>query len=721
MDCGPTCLRMIANYYGKQYSLDKLRMRSGYSREGVSLLGLSDAAESIGMRTAGVKVTLEELLADVPLPCIIHWEQSHFVVVTPNSNYRKNRIEVADPIHGMVTYTREEFSSHWLSLQHEGEEKGIALLLEPSASFGEEPEDKPTGKQGLSGMFKHLFRFKKLILQLFMSFLFGSCILLIFPFLTQSIIDIGIATNNIDFIYLILFAQLTLFLSKTLVEFIRSWILMHISTRINLSILSDFLIKLMKLPVSFFDTKMYGDILQRIQDHRRIESFLTQSSLSMIFSGLNLVIFSIVLGYYSLKIFLIFCVFSILYFGWVTFFLKRRKTLDYKRFGVAAKENSAMLQIIQGMQEVKLNNSERPIRWNWESLQAKLFKFSFKGLALNQYQQAGAFFLNETKNIIIIFLCAKAVVDGNITLGTMLSIQYILGQLNSPIEQFIQFVQAAQDARISLERLNEIHSMEDEESPASALNMYLPSDRTLRLADVTFCYPGQQNQPVLNGIDLEIPQGKITAIVGASGSGKTTLLKLLLKFYQPQEGALLVGETNMQFISHKVWRSKVGTVLQDGFIFSDSIARNIAVGEEEPEIDRLLYAARTANILEFIESLPMGFNTKIGAEGNGISQGQRQRILIARAVYKNPEFIFFDEATNSLDANNERAIISKLKDFFKGKTVVIVAHRLSTVVDADQIVVLQKGKIIERGTHDELVENRNAYYHLVRNQLELGR
>lgn len=721
MDCGPTCLRMIASYFGRQYSLDKLRLRSGYSREGVSLLGLSEAAESIGMRTAGVKLTLDELLTDVPLPCIVHWEQSHFVVVTPNSSLRKNRVEVADPIHGLVSYTKAEFASYWLSIRSDDKEQGIALLLEPSLAFGEEPEDTAAVKPGLYSMFRYLFHYKRLLVQLFMSFLFGSGLLLIFPFLTQSIIDIGITTRNIDFIYLILFAQLTLFLSRTIVEFIRGWILLHISTRINLSILSDFLIKLMKLPVSFFDTKMYGDILQRIQDHRRIESFLTQSSLSVVFSGLNLVIFSFVLAYYSPKIFGIFCLFSVLYLGWVTFFLKRRKALDHKRFGVAAKENSAMLQIIQGMQEVKMNNSERPIRWGWESLQARLFKFSFKGLALNQYQQAGAICLNETKNIIIIFLCAKAVIDGNITLGTMLSIQYILGQLNSPIEQFISFVQAAQDARISLERLNEIHSMEDEESPATALNTYLPANPPIRLTDVTFYYPGQIQQPVLNGINLEIPHGKVTAIVGASGSGKTTLLKLLLKFYQPQEGTVQLGETNMQFVSHKLWRSKVGTVLQDGFIFSDSIARNIAVGEEEPQMEKLLYAAGTANILDFVESLPMGFNTKIGAEGNGISQGQRQRILIARAVYKNPDFIFFDEATNALDANNERAIIGKLKQFFRGKTVVIVAHRLSTVVEADQIIVLQKGKIIERGRHEELVEDQGAYYNLVRNQLELGR
>ncbi len=720
MDCGPTCLRMIARYYGKHYTLETLRARSGYNREGVSLLGISDAAESIGFRTIGAKLTMDELVSEVPLPCIVHWEQSHFVIVTPASGKKKRKIEIADPVQGLIEYNKDEFTKSWISLTEDDAKKGVALLLEPSPRFYEEEEEKATGKLGFGFVFKYLLFYHKLILQLFVSLLFGSLILLIFPFMTQAIVDIGINTGNIHFIYLVLIAQLTLFLSRTVVEFIRSWILLHISTRINLSILSDFLIKLMRMPVSFFTTSMYGDILQRVSDHRRIESFLTQSTLSVLFSIFNLVIFSFVLAWYNLTIFLVFSVFSCLYIIWITLFLKYRKTLDYKRFAVAAKENTAMLQIIQGMQEIKMNNSEQQMRWDWENLQSKLFRFNFKSLSLSQYQQAGGFFLNEGKNILITFLAAKSVLEGKISLGTMLAIQYILGQLNSPLESFISFFQSAQDARISLDRLSDIHSMKDEEPADGQLVTVLPRHKDLQLQHVQFRYPGSNSQEnVLNDINLKIPHGCTTAIVGMSGSGKTTLLKLLLKFHDPVSGNIKVGESNLNYISHKFWRSKVGTVLQDGYIFNDSIARNIAVGRENPDIERLIYSAQTANILDFIESLPLGFNTKIGAEGTGISQGQRQRILIARAVYKDPEYILFDEATNSLDANNEKVIMHNLESFFRNRTVVIVAHRLSTVKHADQIIVLRQGTVIESGTHETLIAKRGEYYTLVKNQLEL--
>jgi ATP-binding cassette subfamily B protein len=569
----------------------------------------------------------------------------------------------------------------------------------------------------------------------------------------------------------VLFAQLALFAGRLAVEFVRSWILLHISTRINLSILTDFLIKLMRLPVSFFDSKQTGDLLQRMNDHSRIESFLTGSSLNTLFSLFNLLVFSIVLAVFNVPIFIVFLLSSVLYSLWVVLFLKKRKQLDYKRFDIAAKEQSAVIQLIQGMQEIKLNGVEKPMRWFWEGLQARLFRLSMKGLALNQWQQAGAFFVNEGKNILITFLAAKAVIEGQITLGTMLAVQYIIGQLNSPIEQLIGFLQSWQNAKISMDRLNEIHTMDDEEPESSVFQHSLPISFVRQVAgggastvhfqepfvmvplkedlanasdavrfqkdlvpdgsafkeqtgisfrNVCFTYPGAGNEPVLKDISLFIEKGKTTAIVGVSGSGKTTLLKLLLRFYEPQKGEIRLGETALSTISHKTWRSHCGVVMQESFIFSDTIARNIAVGTERIDMDRLYCSVEIANVREFIESLPLGFNTKIGADGTGVSMGQKQRILIARAVYRDPDFIFFDEATNSLDANNESTIIQNLQSFFAGRTVVVVAHRLSTVKNADQIIVLNKGVISERGTHQELVSLKGDYYTLVKNQLELG-
>jgi ATP-binding cassette, subfamily B, bacterial len=552
--------------------------------------------------------------------------------------------------------------------------------------------------------------------------LLGSLLQLIFPFLTQSIVDVGINTGNLQFIYIVLFAQLALFAGRLSVDFIKSWILYHISSRINISILTDFLIKLMKLPVSYFDSKKTGDIMQRMNDHQRIQSFLTGTSLTTLFSLFNLVMFSVVLAMYNLSIFLIFVAASILYILWILIFLKKRKKLDYKQFDISAAEQSKTIQIVQGMQEIKLHGCEKPKRWEWERLQAKTFKLGMKGLALNQWQQTGAFFINEGKNIVITFLAAQAVItgQGGMTLGKMLAIQYILGQLNSPIEQMINFVQSWQLAKISLDRLNEIHTLTDEEPAEKIFNRELPTDKNIDFVNVSFTYPGAGNEAVLKNINLTIPQGKTTAIVGTSGSGKTTLLKLLLKFYETYKGNVKVGGNDIANLSHRAWRQSIGVVMQESFMFSDSIAANIAVGDEHIDTAKLKEAASIANVLDFIESLPLGFNTKIGAEGIGVSAGQKQRILIARAVYKNPDYIFFDEATNSLDANNETIIMKNLDSFFKHKTVVVVAHRLSTVINADQIVVLNNGVITESGTHSELTNLRGEYYTLVKNQLELG-
>lgn len=717
MDCGPTCLKMILKYHGKKIKSENLKSASQFGVAGVSLLGLSEAAEKYGLRTISARLTFEQLLSEAPLPCIVHWNQYHFVVVTPSANNK--RVTIADPASGLITLSKQEFLKQWLATVKEGEAKGIALLLTPTAEFYRQEDEKNEGVSwGL--LSEYVFKYKAQLFQLFVGLLIGSLLQLIFPFLTQSIVDNGINNQDLTFIQVILIAQFTLFFARTLVEFVRGRILLFISTHINLAILSDFWVKLMRLPVSFFDTKHTGDTLQRINDHHRIENFISNTALQTLFSVLNLIIFSVVLLQYNVLIFIIFSIGSILYFGWIRIFLKIRRELDYKRFAVSSKENSATMQLIYGMQEIKLNNAERMRRWQWEEIQAGLFKLNFKSLSVEQYQQAGAFFINEGKNIVITYLVAKSVLDGGLTLGAMLAIQYIIGQLNSPVEQLIGFTKTAQDAKISLERLNEIHRLEDEEPVDKQFIKTLPVDQTITFKDFSFTYSGAGNLPVLKNINLNVPAGKVTAIVGMSGSGKTTLLKVLLKFYEHYTGEIKLGETNLKYVSPSFWRGQCGCVMQDGYIFSDSIAKNIAVSDESPDHGKLVSACKAANILSFIEALPLGFNTKIGAEGNGISGGQKQRILIARAIYKNPSFLFFDEATNALDATNEKIIMENLTDFFRGRTVLIVAHRLSTVKNADKIVVLENSEVIEEGTHDELTLRKGKYYELVKNQLELG-
>jgi ATP-binding cassette, subfamily B, bacterial len=741
-DCGPTCLRMVAKHYGKTYSLQGLREKSYITRGGVSLLGISDAAEGIGFRTTGVSISWEQLANEATLPCIVHWKQNHFVVVygiNANSSpffYKKRSssevVMVADPAHGLVKYAKEEFLAGWLSNKKDGENNGIALLVEPGPDFYN-IDDEKQDKTKFVFLLNYLRPHKGFFIQVMLAMLLGSMLQLIAPFLTQSVVDKGIGNQNLGFVMLVLIAQVILMLSQTSVDFIRNWLLLHISTRINISLISDFLIKLMKLPLGFFDTKMIGDIMQRIGDHSRIQSFLTGSSLSILFSMVNLIIFSIVMALYSIQILTVFFIGSIIYFFWVWMFLKKRRELDFKRFAQSSDNQSNLYQLITGMQEIKLNNCERQKRWKWERIQARLFRVSVQGLALSQRQQAGALIINQSKNIFITFLSATAVIKGDITLGMMMSLQYIIGQLNAPVEQMIGFMQAAQDAKISMERLGEIHQKEDEEPQGVIRIGILPEHKDIHIDNISFQYEGPNSEMVLKDLSLVIPEGKTTAIVGTSGSGKTTIIKLLLGFYEPVKGEIRVGDTLLKNFSSSFWRSQCGAVLQDGFIFSDTIAENIAPGDENIDLSRLRKAVKAANIAEFIDGLPMGYNTKIGQEGSGISQGQKQRMLIARAVYKNPEFIFFDEATNSLDANNESVIMKNLDDFFKGyltvqdnnqtpasKTVVVVAHRLSTVRHADQIVVLEKGEIVEQGTHDELTNLKGAYYKLVKNQLELG-
>ncbi len=715
MDCGAACLRMIARHHGRFFSLEYLRELSYVDREGVSLRAISEAAETIGYNTLAAKLDFHTLVEDVPLPAIVHWRQEHFVVVYKTS---KKKISIADPASGKVTLTTKEFLEGWASDTDEGKDEGIVLMLEPTPELFEK-ENVKVNRSGFRFLFRYLFRYKALLFQLLLGISLGLLLQLTFPFLTQAIVDYGIEDQDIGFVQLILIAQIVLFFSHSAVEIIRSWILLHIGMRVNISLISDFLLKMMRLPMKFFNTKMTGDILQRIGDHQRIEEFMTSNSLSTLFSLLTFVVFGGVLLFYSPLIFFVFLAGTVLYVLWIVFFLKRRKILDYKQFDKMAENNNTIIEIISGMPDIKLHNSERLKRWEWERIQAALYRIGIKNLALGQYQSAGASFLNELKNIIISYIAAKSVIEGQMSLGMMLAVQYIIGQLNGPIHQLMNFIRSAQDARISLERLNEIHDKEEEESVENKASI-LPDSGNLNLENVSFQYSGPGSPMVLKDVSLEIPQGKTTAIVGTSGSGKTTLLKLLLNFYVPTDGQIKLGDMTLNTIRNSLWRSRCGVVMQDGFIFTDTIAKNIALGEEIIDKKRLLEAVKTAHIQSFIEALPLGYNTRIGQNGIGLSQGQRQRILIARAVYKNPEYIFFDEATNALDAFSEMIIMENLKQFLLDKTVVIVAHRLSTVKDADNIIVLDNGELVEQGSHSELTQLKGAYYHLVKNQLELG-
>ena len=716
MDCGPTCLRMVAAYYGKRYSLEGLREKSFITREGVSMLGISEAAEKIGFRSICVQVGYEKL-QEAPLPCIIHWNQQHFVVV-----YKLNdkHVWVADPGAGKLKYTKEEFCNCWLSSRKNEEDTGVALLLEPTPEFYTiEDEGDEVNRKGFSFLYSYLRPYRGLVGQLLLGLLLGSMIQLMLPFLTQSVVDFGINNQNLGFIYLVLIAQLMLSFSSSAVDFIRGWILLHLGTRINIALISDFLIKLMKMPIAYFDSKMTGDILQRINDHKRIQDFLTGSSLSVIFSVFNIIIFGIVLLVYSGMIFLIFMGGSTLYVTYVWLFMKKRAELDHKRFAQQSANQSTVVQLVNGMQEIKLSACEQQKRWEWERIQAKLFKVNIKSLALRQYQDSGAVLINQSKNLLITALVASLVVKGEMTLGMMLSVQYIIGQLNSPVNELIAFARDMQDARLSMDRLSEVRDKPDEEDPTRELLREIPEGKEIRLQNLNFKYDPLSEYPTLDDINLVIPPGKQTAIVGMSGSGKTTLVKLLLGFYPPASGDIFIGDTPLGSYSIREWRKRCGVVMQDGFIFSDSIAGNIAPGVEHIDKKRLRHAAEVANIHDFIEELPLAYNTKIGQEGHGLSQGQKQRILIARAVYKGPEFIFFDEATNALDANNERTIMNNLQTLFKGRTSVVVAHRLSTVRNAEQIIVIEQGRIAETGTHEALIALEGRYYKLVKNQLEL--
>lgn len=720
MECGVACLAMICRFYRISCTIELLSELCPATTEGVSMHGMSETAKALGFSVTNVKTTLA-LLSKRNLPAILYWNQNHFVVLYKIKNSKK--FYIADPGKGLIKYTVNEFIEHWNSIESAGQDKGIAMFLEPGPDFNNRQKEfirqQMQDRKSFSFLFSYIRQYRKYFAQIIAGLALGCILQLVMPFLTQSIVDIGIKHKDINFIWLILLGELTIVLGRTSIDFIRRWLLLHISMRINISLVSDFFIKLLKLPMSFFDTKLLGDLLQRIGDHARVQSFLTNQVLSIVFSFLSFIIFGIVLFIYNKLIFGIFIAGSVIYGLWIGVFLQRRKVLDYALFEQQSINQNKTYQFITAMQEIKLQGCEKRRRWEWEDTQAELFSVQMKALKLQQTQEAGSIFINELKNILITVLAATAVINGRMTLGEMLAVQYIIGQLNVPVEQFMSFIYSIQDVKISLERISEIHKGKNEETQENQTINYV-CGRTIKIDNIDFKYDPHALKKTLDGISFDIPEGKVTAIVGASGSGKTTLIKLMLGYYPIASGCISIAGRNLNDYNLKWWRQHCGVVMQDGIIFSESIARNIAVDDGDIQYEMLEQAAKIANIHSDIMALPLKYNTKIGQDGIGLSQGQKQRILIARAVYKNPDFIFLDEATNALDAKNERTIVCNLEQFYKGRTVIVVAHRLSTVKNADQIIVLDGGKVVETGTHFSLIEKKGSYYMLVKNQLELG-
>ncbi len=715
MDCGATCLRMVARHFGRNYSLDYLRELTYIGKQGVDLLSISEAAEKLGLQTLAVRVPLERLLRDLPLPCIAHWDEDHFVVVykaTPSAIY------IADPARGKRKLTTEEFLEHWAEMDEDGTPVGVLLLLQTTPEFFVR-EDDVVDRTKIRYLIPYFKRYRGLMVQLGLGLVLGILLQLLVPFLLKSIIDVGVDRVDAEYINMAIFALGILLFSQLTIELFRSYILLHVGARINISLVSDFLIQLTKMPLRFFETRLTGDLLQRISDNERVQRFLTSTSLMSVFSFFTFFAFAIILAIWSPAILSVFLTGTLLAVFWVALIGRLRKKSDTQQFDQLTENQGSLMELINGMREIKLHNAEKQKRWAWERIQAKLFTIGLETRQWEQLQRTGSAILNEGKNLLIIALAAHFVVDGQMTLGMMVAIMYIVGTQNAPINRMVEFLRSFQEARMSLERMNEIHLREEQEDPANKITL-LPEDSDLVLDKVTFQYHGPGSKKVLRNISLRIPKGRTTAIVGTSGSGKTTLIKLLMNLYQPTEGVIRLGDISLANVDNRLWRSKCGGVLQDGYIFQDTIARNIALGDEIIDKQKLLKAVKAANIQSFVESLPLGYNTVVGREGQGLSEGQKQRLLIARLVYKAPDYIFLDEATIALDPYNELLIMENLDDIFTNATKVIVAHRMSTILEADNIIVLEDGELVEQGTHEELSYVQGAYYQLVRNQMELG-
>lgn len=709
-DCGPASLKIIAKHFGKYYSLQYLRDRCGITKEGVSLHDISVGAENIGLRTLAVKCDVNEVINSVPFPAIIFWNNNHFVVVY---HADKKYIYISDPARGRVKYSHETFKQGWYQ---RGENQGVLLAVEPTVDFKETKAEKEQKRNSFLSILKYFTPYSRSFALIFVIMFIVTALQGVLPFISKAVIDVGIKTSDVNFINMILIGNISILLSVMVFNVLRDWILLHITARVNIALISDYLIKLMNLPVTFFENKLMGDILQRAQDHERIRSFIMNNSLSLIFSMLTFVVFAIILLIYNVVIFLIFLAGSALYVGWVLLFLNVRKKLDWEYFELLSRNQSYWVETVSAIQDVKINNYEKQRRWKWEEIQARLYHVNKRVLAITNMQNLGAQFIESIKNMGIVFFCAVAVINGDITFGVMISTQFIIGMLNGPLSQFISFVMGAQYAKISFLRINEIRQLEDEEELLSVGNTcILPNEKSITLSNVHFQYSA--NSPfVLKGIYLHIPENKVTAIVGGSGCGKSTLLKLLVRLYKPTFGDIKMDTMNVEAINLRQWRNLCGVVMQDGKVFSDTIINNIVLDDDHIDYDRLHEVCKIAQLEEEINAMPNGFDTTVGETGRGLSGGQKQRLLIARALYRNPKMLFLDEATNALDTINERKIVDALNNAFEHRTVVVIAHRLSTIQNADQIVVLDKGHIVEVGTHKTLMENKKRYYELVSSQ-----
>ena len=715
-DCGPASLKMIAAFYGKHVELSTLRDKCFVNHDGVSLLGISQAAESIYFRTEGVLLAVSQLSEEANLPCILHWDQNHIVVLYKIKN---GKFYVADPAIGKVQYTEKEFIRHWGQAQLEDEPAGVALLLELTPDFNA-MEGEPVTKNSVRFLLHYLSFYRRLIVQLFAGIFVLIGIQLVFPFLFQTMIDNGVVFADKTIVGIVFFAQIILIISRFLIGFARNWMVLHLASRINIAVLSDYITKLIKLPLSFFESKTIGDFIQRINDHRRIEHFLTTSGLQMIISFITLIVLGVVLAIFSIKLLLVYLLGTALYLFWIYLYMPKRRVLDQRKFLKQSENQSVLINIIDSIADIKLNNNERMKRWEWESLQASIFKLNIRSLMLQQKQEAGALFFMELKDVLIVFLGALLVMKGGLTIGALLAVAYIIGQMSSPLDKILQYIYSVQDANLSLARLAEVHEQVDEETNEQYFYHHVPEKEDICFHHVSYQYEGPASSFALKDVQLSIPRNKITAIVGTSGSGKTTLLKILLGLYEPTQGEVLIGKTNLKAIVPKVWRDHCGAVLQDGALFSGTIADNILMGVDSHNQERLKQAILLSNVDKVVNNMPLGYNTRIGPQGSGLSQGQKQRILIARALYKRPSLLVFDEATNALDAQNENEILTKLQQFYTGRTVVVAAHRLSTVRNADKIIVINDGQVVEQGRHHELIDQKGLYFNLVKNQLEIS-